>query len=41
MTWTCGTCGQPFGSWEAAQRHANGEHDGGRITVEIESRKRP
>lgn len=39
-TWTCATCGETFKAWATAERHANGEHHGGRITINV-PRRRP
>ncbi len=40
MTWTC-KCGEVFKSWAAAERHANAEHHGGRISIAVPARTAP
>jgi hypothetical protein len=40
MTWSC-QCGEVFCSFKAAERHANDVHRGGRITVNVATRRRP
>jgi hypothetical protein len=33
LRWRCHRCGATFSAWAPAERHANGEHGGGRVEL--------
>ena len=39
MTWVCHQCGAEHATWLGAERHANAEHGGGRISIAVPARR--